>query len=136
MAKRKWQNIDCLTYLFNAFAVYTDADLSDDEKRVIANETKKYVEDADDAFESLNKTLGWFKADLGKDLDEETFGTKESVVLKEFFGISLYLKDAFDTSMCQSIHDDLVRIGKADGHYDEHEQFWAKTFADLTGCNH
>ena len=38
--------------------------------------------------------------------------------------------------MCQAIHDDLVRIGKADGNYDEHEQFWAKTFADLTGCKH
>jgi len=94
MAKREWKNIDCLTYLFNAFAVYTDADLDEDEKRVIANETIKYVSDADDAYESLNKTLGWFQSDLGKDLDEKTFGTKESIVLKEFFGLSFYVKDS------------------------------------------
>ena len=136
MAKREWKNVDCLTYLFNAFAMYTDADLDEDEKRVIANEMKKYVENADDGYESLNKTLGWFKEDFKKDIDDKTMGTKDSVVLKEFFGISLYLKESFDTSTCQLIHDDLVRIGKADGHYDETEQFWAKTFADLTGCNH
>ncbi len=136
MSKREWANLDCLTYLFNAFAVYTDADLSEDEKRVISNEVKKYVNDPDDGYASLNKTLGWFNEDIGKDIDEKKIGTKDSVVLNQFFGISNHMKEAFPLDVLQSIHDDLVRIGKADGHYDEVEQFWASSFAELTGCKH
>ena len=138
MAERKWTNLDCIAYLFNAFAVYTDMELSDDEKRVIATEMKKYVADKDgDAhFTSLNKTLGWFKEDLDKDIKEKQVNGKESTVIGTFINISGHLKDSFDVKVCQAIHDDLVRIGKADGNYDKREQTWAETFAKITGCQH
>ena len=135
---RKWMVIDCVSYLFNSFAVYTDADLDEDEKRVIAREIMKYVPDdkSDMAYESLNRTLGWFNEDIKADIDGEKLGTSDSVVLKTFVNLSVYIKDSFDSNGCQAIHDDLVRIGKADGHYDDVEKHWAKSFAEMTGCNH
>ncbi len=134
MADRNWTNMDCLTYLFTAFAVYTDGDLDDDEKRVIVSETKKYVpDDAEDLhLESLNKTLGWFNEDLKSDENTDD----NDVVINTFVNIANYLKEKFDTPFLQHVHDDLVRIGKADGNYDKVEEGWAKIFAEVTGTEH
>ena len=35
----------------------------------------------------------------------------------------------------QAIVSDLIRIGHADGHYDEREQHWAKTLAEQLGVS-
>ncbi len=137
MADRKWTNLDCISYLFSAFAAYTDKELSDDEIRVIVTEMKKYISDKDSDvhIESLTKTLGWFKEDLENDIEKGLSG-KESTVVREFISIAIDLKESFDVKICQMIHDDLVRIGKADGNYDKVEQVWAETFAKITGCKH
>lgn len=135
---REWMIIDCVSYLFNSFAVYTDAELSEDEKRVIAQEIMKYVPDegSDLAYGSLNKTLKWFNEDVKSDIDGNKLGTPDSVVIGTFVNIAATIKENYDSNGCQAIHDDLVRIGKADGHYDDVEKHWAKSFAEMTGCKH
>ena len=41
--ERNWNMINCLCYLYNAFAVYTDGDLDEAEKKRNYNRCKRVV---------------------------------------------------------------------------------------------
>ena len=130
MSERNWNLINCLCYLYNAFAVYTDADLDEAEKNEIRNIVGEWVPDStrNEIHDHLDTTLGWFNADLKSDLDNDT-----KVVIDTCINIANLMKDKMDADACKAIHTDLIRIGNADGHYDETEEAWANALGEVLG---
>ena len=132
MAKeRDFTFLNCLCYLYNAFAVYTDGDLDEAEKNEIRNIVGEWCPDQsrNDVSSSLDKTLGWFSEDLKADLEEEDSQKVPSMCV----GIARSLKENMTPENCKAVHNDLVRIGNADGHYDETEQKWATALGKEMG---
>ena len=130
MTDRNWTLLNCLCYLYNAFAVYTDADLDEAEKNEIRNIVGEWVPDStrNEIHDHLGTTLGWFHADLKSDIDNDT-----KVVIGTCINIANLMKDEMDADACKAIHTDLIRIGNADGHYDETEKAWANALGEVLG---
>ena len=130
MAERNWNLLNCLCYLYNAFAVYTDGDLDEAEKNEIRNIVGEWVPDSsrNEIHDHLSLTLGWFSADLKSDIDNDT-----KVVAGTCVSIANLMKEKMDDNACKAVHADLIRIGKADGHYDETEEVWANALGEVLG---
>ena len=131
MAERNWNLINCLCYLYNAFAVYTDADLDEAEKNEIRNIVGEWVPDStrNEIHDHLGTTLGWFQEDLKVDLDDDD----SHIVQNTCCNIANLMKKELDDKACAAIHTDLIRIGNADGHYDKTEQAWANALGEILG---
>ena len=129
--ERNWSFLNCLCYLYNAFAVYTDGDLDEAEKKEITTIVSEWAPDSsrNEVHASLDLCLGWFKEDLNKDLDDE----ESHVVVNTCISIARFMKDKMTVENCRAIHNDLVRIGMADNNYDENEQRWAKALGQELG---
>jgi len=131
MSERNWTTLNCLCYLYNAFAVYTDGDLDDAEKNEIRNIVGEWVPDMsrNEVHNALDTTLGWFAADLKVDLEDDD----SHLVVNACVAIARIMKDNMTEDNCKAIHNDLIRIGNADGHYDEVEKKWATALGKEMG---
>ena len=129
MAERTWTFGNVLGYLYIAFAVYTDADLDEAEKKEIFVALSEWLPDESrsNIYALLETSFTWFKEDFKKSDKENDY------VLGQVSGIGGFLKDNLDSDACQSVVNDLARIGQADGHYDEREKHWASILADQLG---
>ena len=78
---------------------------------------------------ALDTTLGWFGADLKVDLEDDD----SHLVVNACVAIARIMKDNMTEDNCKAIHNDLIRIGNADGHYDEVEQKWATALGKEMG---
>ena len=121
--ERSWNLINCLCYLYNAFAVYTDGDLDEAEKKEITIAVNEWFKDSsmNEIHGALDLTLGWFAEDLKIDQADD----ESRVVVNTCVNIASHMKDKLAPEACKAIHNDLIRIGMADGNYDEVEQAWA-----------
>ena len=131
MADRQWTFGNVLGYLYVAFAVYTDADLDEAEKKEIFVALSEWLPDESrsNIYALLETSFTWFKEDFKKSDKENDY------VLGQVSGIGGFLKDNLDSDACQSVVNDLARIGQADGHYDETEKKWASALAEQLGVN-
>ena len=131
MADRKWTFGNVLGYLYIGFAVYTDADLDEAEKKEIFVALSEWLPDdsRSDIYGYLETSLTWFKEDLNKSDDDNDY------VIGQVLNIASYLKNNMSTDGCQAVVNDLARIGQADGHYDEVERGWNKILAEQLGVN-
>jgi len=131
--ERNWNMINCICYLYNAFAVYTDGDLDDAEKKEITIAVQEWFKDStmNEIHSALDLTLGWFVEDWKLDSENED----SKVVAGHCVGIAGHLKEQLNPDACKAIHNDLVRIGMADGNYDEVEQHWAKVLGETMGLD-
>ena len=129
--ERNWSLINCLCYLYNAFAVYTDGDLDEAEKKEITTAVNEWFKDSsmNEIHAALDLTLGWFNVDLKEDLAEEG----SQVVINTCVGLASHMKEQLSPEACKAVHGDLIRIGMADGHYDEVEQAWAAALGGALG---
>ena len=129
MAERDWSFGNVLGYLYIAFAVYTDSDLDEAEKKEIFVALSEWLPDESRSaiYAILENSFTWFKEDISKS-DKET-----DYVLSQVSNIGGFLKENLDSNACQSVVNDLARIGQADGHYDEREKQWASILADQLG---
>ena len=137
MADRKWDLLNSLGYLYNAFAVYTDSDLDEAEKKEMFTCISEWSPDSSrtEILGCLDLTLNWFVEDF-KATDKEDFMTDKDKVLGNIYGICAGIKENIeDEKTRQAIVDDLARIGRADGHYDDVEKSWAKITASNMGVN-
>ena len=131
MSERNWDLIHCLGYLYNSFAVYTDADLDPAEMKEIRSAVGEWAGDksGDEINDALQTTFNWFKEDLPGELADDynhpVFGT--------MVGIAELLKENLTEDNCRAVHNDLIRIGNADGHYDDVEKAWATELAKAMG---
>jgi len=80
-------------------------------------------------YETLQEAFEWFIEDM-KASDKEN-----DIVLNNIFGFCPQLKENLDPDACQAIINDLIRIGKADGNYDEREQKWAEILSAELGVS-
>ena len=129
IGERKWSFNNCLGYLFSAFAVYTDEDLDPAEKKEIQNCMNEWSQDSSrsDIINALDLTLGWFKKDFGE-MNEDDLMTDNDKVLQNLKDICKIIKENIDNKDArQAIVDDLVRIGTADGVFDDTEKELAET---------
>ena len=133
MAEREWNFVNSLSYLYNAFAIYTDAELSDEEMNVIRNCVSEWCPDLsrNEIHTSLNDTLAWFKEDLTVDLTNED----SNKVAETCVGIAAVAKENLTEANCKAIVEDLVRIGQADGKFDDREQHWASVLSEAMGVS-
>ena len=129
--ERNWNLINCLCYLYNAFAVYTDGDLDEAEKKEITIAVNEWFKDSsmNEIHAALDLTLGWFAEDMELDLADE----ESRVVVNTCVNIASHMKDQLKPEACKAIHNDLIRIGMADGNYDEVEQAWAAALGGALG---
>jgi uncharacterized tellurite resistance protein B-like protein len=129
--ERNWSTLNCLCYLYNAFAVYTDGDLDNAEKDEIRNIVGEWVPDLsrNEVHSALDLCLGYFKEDLTLDLADDD----SRVVVSTCIAIASIMKDNMSEGNCKAIHSDLIRIGMADGHYDETEKAWATALGQTLG---
>ena len=129
--ERSWTTLNCLCYLYNAFAVYTDGDLDEAEKNEIRNIIGEWVPDMtrNQVHAALDLCLGYFNEDLGLDLADDD----SRVVVGTCISIASVMKEDMSEGNCKAIHSDLIRIGMADGHYDEAEQAWATALGKTMG---
>tara|TARA_Y100000031_G_scaffold61660_1_gene69543 strand:- start:132 stop:554 length:423 start_codon:yes stop_codon:yes gene_type:complete len=137
MADRNWNLLNSLGYLYNAFAVYTDGDLDEAEKKEMFTCISEWSPDSSrtEILDSLDSTLTWFLEDF-KATDKENLMTDKDEVLGNIYGICAGIKENIeDEKTRQAIVDDLARIGRADGHYDDVEKSWAKITASNMGVN-
>ena len=133
IGERKWSFNNCLGYLFSAFAVYTDEDLDPAEKKEIQNCMNEWSQDSSrsDIINALDLTLGWFKKDFGE-MNEDDLMTDNDRVLQNLKDICKLIKENIDNKDArQAIVDDLVRIGTADGVFDDTEKELAETVSKL-----
>ena len=129
--ERNWNLKNCLCYLYNAFSVYTDGDLDDAEKKEITNAVNEWFKDSsmNEIHQALDLTLGWFKEDLKIDLADD----ESQLVIGTCVNIAGFMKENMKPESCKAVHNDLIRIGKADGKYDEVEQKWAEVLGGALG---
>tara|TARA_B100001758_G_C17866903_1_gene331862 strand:- start:55 stop:459 length:405 start_codon:yes stop_codon:yes gene_type:complete len=129
--ERNWNLINCLCYLYNAFSVYTDGDLDDAEKKEITTAVNEWFKDSsmNEIHQALDLTLGWFNEDLKLDLADD----ESRVVIGTCVNIAGTMKENMKPESCKAVHNDLIRIGKADGKYDEVEQKWAEVLGGALG---
>tara|TARA_Y100000768_G_scaffold225351_1_gene170157 strand:+ start:5781 stop:6185 length:405 start_codon:yes stop_codon:yes gene_type:complete len=129
--ERNWNLINCLCYLYNAFSVYTDGDLDDAEKKEITAAVNEWFKDSsmNEIHQALDLTLGWFNEDLKLDLADD----ESRVVIGTCVNIAGTMKENMKPESCKAVHNDLIRIGKADGKYDEVEQKWAEVLGGALG---
>ena len=129
MAERQWSFGNVLGYLYVAFAVYTDADLDEAEKKEIFVALSEWLPDESrsNIYALLETSFTWFKEDFSKNDDENDY------VINQVVNIGNHLKNNLNTEACQAVVNDLARIGQADGHYDEREKQWASILADQLG---
>jgi transitional endoplasmic reticulum ATPase len=122
MADRQWTFGNVIGYLYVAFAVYTDADLDEAEKKEIFVALSEWLPDESrsNIYAILETSFTWFKEDFSKNDDDNDY------VINQVVGIGSFLKDNMDADGCQAVVNDLARIGQADGHYDETEKKWAE----------
>ena len=123
--------VHCLGYLYNAFAVYTDADLDPAEMKEIRSAVGEWAPDmsGNEINKALETTFGWFKEDLPGELADDD----EHPVMTTMVGIANLLKENLDEDGCKAVHNDLIRIGNADGNYDENEKRWATALGKQMG---
>jgi hypothetical protein len=133
MSERNWDLIHCLGYLYNSFAVYTDADLDPAEMKEIRSAIGEWASDksGDEINKVLDTTFNWFKEDLPGELADDD----NHPVISNMVGIAHTLKENLTENNCKAVHNDLIRIGNADGHYDEVEQRWATALAEEMGIS-
>ena len=131
MSERNWSLGHVLSYVYNAFAVYTDSDLDEAEKKEIFVALSEWLPDESRTaiYALLQESFEWFVEDM-KNSNEEN-----DIVLNNVVGFCGQLKENLDADACQAIVNDLIRIGNADGNYDEREQHWAKTLAEKLGVS-
>lgn len=131
MSDRHWSLINCLCYLYNAFAVYTDGDLDEAEKNEIRNIVAEWVPDMsrNEVHTALDTTLGWFGEDLKVDLAD----ADSRLVAGTCVNLAGHMKKEMSEENCRAVHTDLIRIGNADGHYDETEKAWANALGEALG---
>ena len=131
MAEREWNFVNSLSYLYNAFAIYTDAELSDEEMTEIKRCVSEWCPDksGNEIHNSLNSTLSWFKEDLATDLQNEDSTT----VAESCVGIAVVAKENLTEQNCKAIVNDLIRIGQADGNFDDREKHWANVISEAMG---
>ena len=55
------------------------------------------------------------------------------MVVNTCVGLASHMKEQLSPEACKAIHGDLIRIGMADGHYDEVEQAWAAALGGALG---
>jgi hypothetical protein len=137
MAERNWSFINCLGYLYNAFAIYTDADLDEAEKKEIFNCVSEWAPESTrtEVMECLDLTVGWFFEDI-EATEKDDFGTDKDKIIQNVAGICSGINNnVSEEKTKQAIVDDLARIGRADGHYDDVEKTWAKIVAENLGVN-
>ena len=137
MAERDWSFLNSLAYLYNAFAIYTDTDLDEAEKKEIFNCVSEWSPDSTrtEVMECLELTVGWFFEDVNA-TGKDDWGTNKDKILQNIAGICTGLNDNIsDEKTKQAIVNDLARIGRADGHYDDVEKTWAKIVAENLGVN-
>ena len=137
MAERDWSFLNCLAYLYNAFAIYTDTDLDEAEKKEIFNCISEWSPDSTrtEVMECLELTVGWFFEDVNA-TGKDDWGTNKDKILQNIGGICAGLNDNISEEKTkQAIVDDLARIGRADGHYDDVEKAWAKLVSEQLGVN-
>ena len=129
--ERNWSTLNCLCYLYNAFAVYTDGDLDEAEKNEIRNIVGEWVPDMtrNEVHAALDLCLGYFNEDLLLDIADDD----SHIVAGTCIGIANVMKDNMSEGNCKAIHSDLIRIGMADGHYDENEKAWATALGKTMG---
>ena len=129
--ERSWNLINCLCYLYNAFAVYTDGDLDEAEKKEITIAVNEWFKDSsmNEIHGALDLTLGWFSEDLKIDQADD----ESRVVVNTCVNIASHMKDKLAPEACKAIHNDLIRIGMAVGNYDEVEQAWAAALGGALG---
>ena len=131
MSERDWNFVNSISYLYNTFAIYTDAELQPEERQEIQRcvqdwcpeLTKHQVKSA------LNTTLAWFKEDLREDLDNKD----NQAIAKNCYSIALLCKEQLSEENCKAIYNDLISIGKADGNFDAREQHWVQALGDAMG---
>ena len=131
MADRKWTFGNVLGYLYLGFAVYTDADLDEAEKKEIFVALSEWLPDESrsNIYALLETSFTWFKEDFSKNDDENDY------VINQVVNIGNHLKNNLNNEACQAVVNDLARIGQADGHYDETEKKWASALAEQLGVN-
>ena len=84
-----------------------------------------------DIINALDLTLGWFKKDFGE-MNEDDLMTDNDRVLQNLKDICKLIKENIDNKDArQAIVDDLVRIGTADGVFDDTEKELAETVSKL-----
>tara|TARA_Y100000996_G_C22495291_1_gene632033 strand:+ start:216 stop:617 length:402 start_codon:yes stop_codon:yes gene_type:complete len=129
MSDRKWTWGHVLSYIYCSFAIYTDNEFDDTEKKEIFVALSEWLPDESRSsiYAMLQEAFDWFLEDM-KASDKEN-----DVVLNHIFGFTPQLKEKMDSDACQAIIHDLIRIGKADGNYDEREQKWAEVLAEELG---
>ena len=131
MSERNWDLIHCLGYLYNAFAVYTDADLDPAEMKEIRSAVGEWAQDktGNEINDALQASFTWFKEDLPGELADDD----NHPVIHTMVSIAHSLKENLNEDGCRAVHNDLIRIGNADGHYDDVEKRWAAALAEDLG---
>ena len=137
MSERNWNFLNSLGYLYNAFAIYTDADLDEAEKKEIFNCVSEWSPESTrtEIMECLQLTINWFFEDMNA-TEEGDMGTGKDKVLQNIGGICSGLSNNISEQKTkQAIVDDLARIGRSDGHYDDVEKTWARLVAEQLDVN-
>ena len=131
MSDRKWSFGHVLSYVYCSFAIYTDNEFDDTEKKEIFVALSEWLPDESrtSIYAILQEAFEWFIEDM-KASDKEN-----DIVLNHIFGFCPQLKENLDQDACQAIINDLIRIGKADGNYDEREQKWAEILSAELGVS-
>ena len=73
MSERNWDLILCLGYLYNSFAVYTDADLDPADMKEIRSAVGEWAGDksGNEINDALHTAINWFKEDLPGELADD-----------------------------------------------------------------
>lgn len=116
--------LDAITYTYAVFSVLTDGDYDEKEIQEVFQIAQEWAsnESPETIANSMNKTVALFTEDLA-----------EGVVFDRLGSIVGVLNEMFNDENKKAFIADLVRIGKADGDYDENEKAMVEKFKELFG---
>ena len=131
MSKREWNIYSSLAYFYNAFASLADGKLVEEETSKILEVLLGWTKQEDDDLKAMALFVVQAETWLNEDIDGST--DKKDLVNNSLNTCIEIVKEKLTKDQSKAVLIDLVKIGMADGNYDESEKGWVKMFADRLG---
>ena len=131
MSKRKWNIYSSLAYFYNAFSSLADGKLVEEETSKILEVLLGWTKQEDDDLKAMALFVVQAETWLNEDIDGST--DKKDLVNNSLDICIEIVKEKLTKDQSKAVLIDLVKIGMADGNYDESEKGWVKMFADRLG---